>query len=75
MQIINIKMFPEKECGGSRRFAVPESEKKKVGATNVYVSRSVPGINEAKSITVTLVVDGQAAPKPEDEALLATLSK
>jgi hypothetical protein len=80
---ISVKMTVDKPCKGSIRFA---SQDDMAAITNVYVSRAVPGINEAKEITVTLTVGASvpvaapvlaapAATSPEDKALLAALGK
>lgn len=52
------KLKRKKDCRGSVRFdADPPADPAKQNAIdNVYVSRSMPGINEAQTITVTIDV-------------------
>lgn len=51
-------MTKTKDCKGSVRFDAAKTEpgQKPNALDNVYVSRSVPGINEAQAITVTIEV-------------------
>jgi hypothetical protein len=51
--IVEVVMTRDKDCKGSVRFATPDE---KAAITNVYVSRSMAGINGAKSIRVALEV-------------------
>lgn len=53
-----IKMTKFKDCNGTVRFDAPKAQPGAVPPPmqNAYVSRSVPGINEAKEITVTIEV-------------------
>lgn len=53
MKKTEIKMKRDKDCKGSVRFATTDE---KAPVTNVYVSRALPGINEAQEITVTVQV-------------------
>lgn len=50
---VTIEMQREKECKGSVRFSTPDE---KAPVTNVYVSRSMPGVNDAQKIVVTVEV-------------------
>lgn len=50
----NIALKRDKECRGSVRFKTTDEN---VAVDNVYVSRSVPGIETAKSVTVTVQVN------------------
>lgn len=43
-----------KDCRGSVRFDAPKNPTTPNPIENVYVSRLVPGINEAREITVTI---------------------
>ena len=52
-QAIVIVMKKDKECKGSIRFATDDE---KAPVTNVYVSRAMPGINEAQSVKVTVEI-------------------
>ena len=51
MSKVVIPMKAGKQCKGSIRF---ETDDEKAAVTNVYVSRALPGINEAKEILVQL---------------------
>ena len=64
MSKVVIPMKVGKQCKGSIRF---ETDDEKAEVTNVYVSRTLPGINEAKEITVTIEVGG---PKTAADAKL-----
>lgn len=47
----------DKECKGSVRFAT-DDEKQPV--TNIYVSRTIPEVATAQTVTVTVEIPGQA---------------
>ncbi len=61
---MKIKMTVGKLCKGSIRF---ETSDDKAPVQNVYVSRALPGINEAQSITVEITVDGAPAMSDDDK--------
>lgn len=50
-----LKLTRTKDCKGSVRFDAPKTPTPNA-IENIYVSRSVPGINEAATITVTIEV-------------------
>ena len=50
---IEIIMLRDKECKGSVRFVTTDE---KAAVTNVYISRAVPGVNAAKSVTIKVIV-------------------
>jgi hypothetical protein len=50
-----ITMTRDKECKHSVRFATPDEA---APVSTVYVSRELPGIDKAQSITVTVQVAG-----------------
>lgn len=61
MNKIQVVLMRDKECKGSVRFALPDTQQKELIAkgtppavTNIYVSRSVPEVAVAKQVTVTL---------------------
>ena len=55
-----VTLVREKECKHSIRFALPattsQAEQDAAPVTNVYVSRKVPGIEDAQSVNVTLEI-------------------
>lgn len=51
-----ITLKRDKECKGSVRFA---TEDDKAPVSNVYVSRAIPEVATAQTITVTVEVPGQ----------------
>ena len=51
-----ITLYREKECKGSVRFVVPKAQTEIAPISNVYVSRKVAGISEAREITLTLAL-------------------
>lgn len=55
MNTVKIKLTKTKDCKGSVRFDAPKTPTPNA-IENVYVSRAVTGINEAKEITVTIEV-------------------
>lgn len=59
MHSVKLTLTKSKDCKGSVRFdapKTPQADGKPWPIENQYVSRSVPGINEAQSITVTIEV-------------------
>jgi len=58
MQKVTVKLTKKSDHNGSVRFDAPKPEvgQKPPPLQNAYVSRVVPGINEAQSITVTIEV-------------------
>lgn len=54
-----VKMNRDKECKHSVRFTAPPvpAGQPQPAVDNVYVSRQTPGIETAKSVTVTIQVD------------------
>ena len=55
MDPITIPMTRDKECKHSVRFATPDEA---APVSTVYVSRELPGIDKAQSITVSVQVTG-----------------
>ena len=66
---VSITMKPDKICKGSIRFATDDEE---APITNVYVSKAMEGVKDARSITVTIEV-GDSVVNKSDVALLAAL--
>lgn len=57
MKTQTVVLTKTKDCKGSVRFDVPKTTPPTLTAIdNVYVSRSMPGINEATEISVTITV-------------------
>lgn len=50
---VTIELKRDKECKGSVRFATTDD---KAAVTNVYVARSMEGINNAKAVKVTIEI-------------------
>lgn len=53
MQTVTVELTKEKECKHSIRFDTADS---KAPISSVYVMRTMPGIDTAKKITVTIQV-------------------
>ncbi len=52
---VTVKLIKKSDHKGSVRFDAPKTPTPNP-IENVYVSRSVPGINEAQEITITITV-------------------
>lgn len=50
---VSVELAKDKDCHGSVRFGTQD---KTAIITNVYVSRQMPGISEAKRVLVTLEI-------------------
>jgi hypothetical protein len=50
---VTVTMNRDKDCKGSVRFATTDEQ---AAVTNVYVSRALPGVNDAKQVRVTVEV-------------------
>lgn len=56
-QLVSVEMTVEKQCKGSVKFSTKEKQPNALLAVdNIYVSRIMPGINEAKAIRVTVEI-------------------
>jgi hypothetical protein len=67
----NIVLRQDKTCKHVIRYATVEEN---VAVDNVYISKAVPGILAAQTITLSVTVGGAApAPVKDDAALLAAL--
>lgn len=52
---IEVTLKRDKECKGSVRFATDDEQ---APVTNLYISRSVPEVNGAQSVKVTVEIGG-----------------
>jgi hypothetical protein len=53
METTTVELKREKDCKGSVRFT---TDNEQAAVTNVYVSRAMKGINEAKKVRVTIEI-------------------